>query len=647
MSESKIKTINGYPLWVETDPTLTGDGAPADAKAVGEAISALHTVTEPVEGDIPKVYIDGAKPVAKEDVFAEMRYISKSDKFHAYLKIKCQGNASMAYAKKNFTVKLYSDKNRETKLKRDFRDWNHPSNKFVLKANWVDHSHARNIVSARLWGEVVASRPDYESLPVEMRNSPNNGAVDGFPIKVYYNGVYQGIYTWNIGKDDWMWGMDEDNPNHILMCAEGNTDGVYAETASNFRALWDGVDGSSPGWSVEVGTNSEAVKNSLNRLIQFVIDNDGDDFRHGIGNYLDVGSAIDYYLFQYVICGLDGLAKNMLLATYDGMVWHCGAYDLDATYGNWWNGSRFVSAKYRCPEDYQEQFSLLWERINALYADKIKERYADLRASVLSLSNMYTHFERFCDIIGNDLYAEDLIPYPAIPSADENNITQIRNFIRERLAYVDSKMEDRDVALTWSDGYGYDDATGELTANANLHYTEKVKLKNGQYKYSVTGKWPSIFVWDEYGNYLHTQSTPGTVKEIVFFANPDYTYAFRVYQTADFDAQAQGLTLVDTAETAVERMEFDLSAAEWTTSTASVSGGVEMLLTGLVDGNQIRNCGGRFAVFMNISQNNMAPEWYLFNYKNQIYLRTFGFGADPAAAAAYFAENGEIFVING
>lgn len=36
--ENKIKKINGKELWVETDPTLTGDGAPADAAAVGAAL---------------------------------------------------------------------------------------------------------------------------------------------------------------------------------------------------------------------------------------------------------------------------------------------------------------------------------------------------------------------------------------------------------------------------------------------------------------------------------------------------------------------------------------------------------------------------------------------------------------------------------
>lgn len=415
----------------------------ASAEEVSKLSAEIKNVTgaslvEPADDDIPKVFIDGEIPTTKTDVLAEMKYISKSKEFHAYIKIKCQGTSSMSYPKKNFSVKLYSDETRETALTQTFRDWGYASNKFVLKSNYIDHSHARNIVSANLWSEIVGSRSDYASLPEEMRTSPRNGAVDGFPIKVYANGTYQGIYTWNIGKDAWMWGMDKSNDNHVLLCGETNTDGTYAENACNFRSLWGGADGTD--WSVEVGTNSTAVKDSLNALISCVMNTTDDEFRAQIGTYLDLQSAIDYYLFQYAICGLDGLAKNMLLATYDLTKWYCGAYDLDSTFGLWWNGGSFVSTQYQCPEQYQEQFSLLWERIEAVFYSELKARYTEIRSGPLSLPNIYTSFERFMDTIGLDLYEEDLTIYTEIPSGSSNNIKQIRDYIRDRLTYVDEQI---------------------------------------------------------------------------------------------------------------------------------------------------------------------------------------------------------------
>lgn len=434
---------------------------------------------EPMEGDLPKIFLTGSIPTTKDDVLAELDYVSKTKRFHAYLKIKCQGSSSMSYPKKNFTIKLYQDSERKVKLQKHFRNWGKESYKYVLKANYIDHSHARNVVSARLWNEVVESRDDYDTLPAAMRESPRNGAVDGFPVKLYANGTYQGIYTWNIGKDDWMWGMDEENENHVLLCGETNTDGVYGENACNFRRSWTGEDGAD--WSVEVGSNSEELKKSLNALIGFVMVNDGESFRQGIGEYLDIQSALDYFLFSYVTCGLDSLAKNMLLATYDRKKWICGQYDMDSTFGLWWDGSTFVSARYACPGDYQESYSLLWERIKENYVEELKQRYWQLRSGTLSLHNMVTHFERFTDAIGKELLLEDLTPYPGIPSANTNNIQQLRDFIRDRLKYVDERItylgeetedpEDTDVPGTLPEDYTqveYIQSTGTQYINTGV-----------------------------------------------------------------------------------------------------------------------------------------------------------------------------------
>ena len=410
----------------------------ADLKENGTGGGSVVSTVEPADDDIPKVFITGVKPTTKDDVLAEMQYVSKSDSFHAYLEIKCQGSSSMSFPKKNFTVKLYSDESRETKQKKMFKDWNHESNKFVLKANWIDHSHARNIVSARIWDEVVKSRSNYGALPEEMRNSPRSGAIDGFPIKLYYNDTYEGIYTWNIGKDDWMWNMNEDNPNHILLSCCYNDNGVLLDKAGNFRALWSGVN--EDNWKVEVGTNGDAVKTSLNNLISCVKDTDDDTFKATIGNYLDINSAIDYYLYFWANAGLDSLENNMLLATYDGVKWICGAYDMDSVWGLHYTGQSFIATDFKCPDQYQAPYSLLWERITALFVPELQVRYEELRRVVLSYPNIVTNFERFMDVIGSDLYAEDLTVYTGIPSGSTNNIKQIRNYVRDRLTYVDGEV---------------------------------------------------------------------------------------------------------------------------------------------------------------------------------------------------------------
>jgi hypothetical protein len=48
----------------------------------------LSTI-EPHDSDIPKVFINGIIPTTKDDVNAELTYISKTLTFHSYITIKC------------------------------------------------------------------------------------------------------------------------------------------------------------------------------------------------------------------------------------------------------------------------------------------------------------------------------------------------------------------------------------------------------------------------------------------------------------------------------------------------------------------------------------------------------------------------------
>ena len=94
----------------------------SDLSRLSEEIANLsggtYSAIEPKDDDIPKVFINGNIPTTKDDVLAELEYVSKTRQFKAYLEIKCQGDSSMAYPKKNFTIKMFSDEARTIKLKK-------------------------------------------------------------------------------------------------------------------------------------------------------------------------------------------------------------------------------------------------------------------------------------------------------------------------------------------------------------------------------------------------------------------------------------------------------------------------------------------------------------------------------------------------
>lgn len=408
----------------------------------GNAVmSDIDTRSVDISG-IPCLHIIGTLPTSKDDGNVKVKYIfsNGAERFNGFATLKVQGNSTAAYPKKNFTIKLFSNAACKKKVNVSFNDWGE-QNKFVLKADWIDISHARNIVSARLWSDVVASRASYGDLPELYRTSPNNNVIDGFIIKVYANGVYQGRYSWNIPKDPWAFNMDDSLDEHCLLCAEDYNSSCFRAAAS--------INGND--WTDEIHDTVPAdIITRWNEVIAFVRTSTDTEFVEGIDGYINLDSLLDYYIFAYVDCGLDALGKNQIYLTYDGQLWYASMYDMDSTWGLYWNGSKFVSAEYRMQEDYEvgvhNTSNLLFDRLESLFASEIKARYAELRAGVLSASYIKEKFKEWCDVSPAELVALDYAQetgggaFVNIPQKTTNNYTQISNFVDARLTYVDSQI---------------------------------------------------------------------------------------------------------------------------------------------------------------------------------------------------------------
>ena len=431
---------------IALDTTLTQRGKAADAGATGARLTALEqlggiTVIEPAEDDIPKVFFGGALQTSKNEKVVPFRYISKTQDFSGYAEIKAQGNSSMSYPKKNQTVKLFKDAACEEKLKVNFKGWG-KQNKHVYKANWIDLSHARNVVSARLWADVVKSRVNYAELPELFRTTPNQGAVDGFPVKVYAAGVYQGRYTLNIPKDKWTFNMDDKQDSHCVLCGEDYVSGCFRA-----EAKIDGAD-----WSDEIHDVVPAsIKTRWNEVISFVMNSTDEEFKDNLHQYFFVDSLIDYYLFGLASCGLDAFGKNQIYATYDGQRWIASMYDMDSTWGLYWNGSKFVATDY-ARTSYEDMISnrqgnLLYIRLEQLFWAELQARWEELKNGALTIENVINRFERFTDITPAELVKEDYATttgggkFTGIPSQSTNNIQQIRSYALARLAWTDTYVK--------------------------------------------------------------------------------------------------------------------------------------------------------------------------------------------------------------
>lgn len=390
------------------------------------------------EGEIPSVYLEGTLPIDKTETVMRYTFESETQIFEGYCKIKCQGSTSLGYAKKNFTIKTFTDSECTQKAKFRFRNWK-AKNKFCYKANWIDFTHARNIVCARLWGEMLESRSNYESLPTELKTAPNHGAIDGFFVKMYVNGVYYGRYTLNIPKDAWMANLDETNANHAMVMSETCFDsGIFRSTV-----LLDGSD-----WTDELhDTVPENIKTRWNEVIRFINEASDEEFYNNIDNYIDIQSVIDYDVFCVVLCGIDSFGKNQMFLTYDGQKWYMSVYDLDSMLGLQWNGSELLPANYPRGAFTDLNRNLLINRVEKLFGKEIAARYREVSQRELSVEHICSSFEEFMADCPQELVEADRV-FTSVsgekieaPLADTNTLAFIQQFVAERKAYNDQYFE--------------------------------------------------------------------------------------------------------------------------------------------------------------------------------------------------------------
>ncbi len=386
---------------------------------------------------LPQLYLDGSVELISKTTECMMKatYFEDAKRVESYAAIKYQGHTSMMFEKKNYTIKFYENESRGTKNKISVNDWE-PTHKYCLKANYIDYSSARNVVSANIWSEVVASR---KQINENIASLEHYGAIDGFPVALFINGAYQGLYTFNVAKDEDTYKIADDENEAMFVINSAGSD------AANFKAEMTDEDKKSV-FDLEYSYKDNDVwpYERMNALLRFVKENDGEAFRAGIGKHLDVDAAIDYLITAYVLGVTDNFSKNMILLTYDGTQWIPNMYDLDTACGLAFDGSAYLEPNFALPSVSESGIlssgteNLLWDKLLNCFTAEFKSRYLELRGSILKNENIIAHYAEFIEGIPPSCYREELNLYPNIPMNQTDQLQQITAFLIERSRLLDA-----------------------------------------------------------------------------------------------------------------------------------------------------------------------------------------------------------------
>lgn len=407
----------------------------------------------PFPSSVGRVDITGnLTGMSKENaVKAILEYNNKAGVyFKKPIEISWQGSSSIAYPKKNYSIDLLNADGSSFEIK--FGDWV-TQDSFHFKANYIDWTHSLNIVSCHLYEQmrrtrIYGERKPWESMTDETNGSDitdinyrmDNGAlghIDGFPVEIYINGEYQGLFTWNLKKHRANYMMKKSNNKHIQF-----EFGQSGKDIGDNIIPWDAMEVRNPkGFSEGVEIPDGEVEDSIIRLWTWANTFTDETFKQTYADYINIDFWIDWMIFIEYIKAIDLQGKNTQWCTWDGLIWSPLPYDLDTVFGMHWTG-RAIEFPPNTNFVFGQRIS---KKIEANFPELLKNRYHELREKgIFSVENIVDQFESFMKNIGTEAYKKDLKKWTEIPSNSETfkaSLGQKRDWLIKRNTYMDKKYK--------------------------------------------------------------------------------------------------------------------------------------------------------------------------------------------------------------
>ena len=368
--------------------------------------------------------------------------------------VEWQGDSTLQYAVKNYSIKLYQESGDKYKVQ-PISSWP-KTHRVWTKANMMDSSSATSACIGHMFACLYK-----EKTPAMMDKKSSMYTVDSFPILMYHNDKFHGVYTWMLPPKANPLGLDKTKPyNYNFGCEENAGNGIGAfNLKDSIRDRLPTEQDILNGWSCYINSDGNAF-NHFATLLKWVNDCywSGTDnytkfpsFREKAAKKFNLPFLIDYWIYCQVFGLVDSLGKNMQLYSFGTMndeqepVWYTTFFDFDTGLGCDNKGEFIWPPDMNCPEDYNTPHNLLWEMVRNEFKEEIKARYIELRRSNLNNKKFKEIFyDNFIHKIGEKYYNLDALNKYFIWGAGYiqmfhgNKWLELRKWFRERLVYLDT-----------------------------------------------------------------------------------------------------------------------------------------------------------------------------------------------------------------
>lgn len=462
------------------------------------------------------VYAENNK---KTDFLADIYYYSPLGTEYNFILTSCyiriQGTSSTKYPSKN--IRIYCAKGSELLSmsgdhvsagnKYTMRPGAVPVNLFCCKSDYSDSSMSLNTGGAKLFNDVMKElglltppqRHQYEAAGNSLAGINIRSAIDGLPVDIFCaemadgENTYYGQYNFNNEKSksgavfgmEGVEGFTPECPITLEMLNNTSPICLFAtESDTEMEADFDA--GAEINYGIDTAGKAQtdgditwsglatAQQTALKRLYGWIREcvpagADAKDpstfastkFASEIDSYFDRDYLLTYYLFTDYFLSVDQRAKNMMLRTWDGLVWYITYYDGDTQLGK--RNDCFLVYGYTTDRDtydaeaskyaFEGHDSWLWNLVLGNLQDDLKRCAANFRAvmtneRVLSMLNEEQSGNWSDRAFNKSGYLKYIAPavqemygkvWPFIYALQGSNKSHREYFIQNRFALLDAK----------------------------------------------------------------------------------------------------------------------------------------------------------------------------------------------------------------
>lgn len=419
------QTLDEMAKLFEENDVLGEDGKSVDFQKLRNKNKAIMLVVRP--NGLAPVNAENNK---KTDFLSDV-HLWLPDGRYIYLKnvyIRIQGTSSTKYPSKNYRIycakgqnpEMYINGEKQTELKLELRIGQKKVKILCAKADYSDSSMAQNTGGAKLWNNMMKALGFL--TPPQRVDSNVRTAVDGFPIDVFSaesmedTPVYYGQYNLNHDKSDWqeiigMEGVDGFRPSQPIafeflnntqpLCLFQGLKDLDAQAASEFdNALEFNYPSKTAGNDTKWTNSTPAQKTAFKRLWGWIRDcvpsgANPDNlstfvsskFKNEVTQYFDKNFMLCWWLFTDYHLNVDQRVKNMIITTWDALIWYFLYYDGDTQIGD--RNDSMLAYLYDVMREtwdaeknkyaFEGHDSWLWCLVLANCKEEIKEMAAKMR----------------------------------------------------------------------------------------------------------------------------------------------------------------------------------------------------------------------------------------------------------------------------